>query len=73
VLRPDGELVRAGGRVVKNVTGYDLMRLWCGSLGTLGILVSVAVRVLPRAPTRELALRFKSTLDAFDAGRVRRR
>lgn len=47
VLRADGELVRAGGRVVKNVTGYDLMRLWCGSLGTLGIITRVALRVFP--------------------------
>jgi glycolate oxidase FAD binding subunit len=36
---------------VKNVTGYDLMRLWCGSLGTLGIFTSVALRVFPRAET----------------------
>lgn len=54
VLRADGELVKAGGRVVKNVTGYDLMRLWCGSLGTIGIVTSVAVRVLPRVETIDL-------------------
>ena len=54
VLRADGELVKAGGRVVKNVTGYDLMRLWCGSLGTIGIVTSVAVRVLPRVETVDL-------------------
>lgn len=50
VLRPDGELVHAGGRVVKNVTGFDLMRAWCGALGTLGLFVEVALRVYPLRP-----------------------
>ncbi len=54
VLRADGQLVKAGGRVVKNVTGYDLMRLWCGSLGTLGIITQVTVRVMPRAETADV-------------------
>ena len=54
VLRADGELVKAGGRVVKNVTGYDLMRTWCGSLGTLGIITSVALRVVPKPLQLEL-------------------
>lgn len=57
VLRADGELVKAGGRVVKNVTGYDLMRLWCGSLGTLGVIASVALRALPRLETVDLRFR----------------
>ena len=56
VLRADGELVKAGGRVVKNVTGYDLMRLWSGSLGTLGIITEVALRVYPKAPSIDLAM-----------------
>ncbi len=60
VMRADGELVRAGGRVVKNVTGYDFMRLWCGSLGTLGIIVSANLRVMPIAETEDLILQVES-------------
>ena len=64
VLRADGERVKAGGRVVKNVTGYDLMRLYCGSLGTLGIIERVALRVLPRTETTDIAVALRS----FDEG-----
>jgi glycolate oxidase FAD binding subunit len=47
----DGRLVKSGARTVKNVTGYDLHRLATGSLGTLGVITQVAVKVrpLPRA------------------------
>jgi glycolate oxidase FAD binding subunit len=46
-LRADGELAKAGGRVVKNVAGYDLMKLFTGSYGTLGMLTQVTFRVYP--------------------------
>ena len=43
----DGRLVRSGARTVKNVTGYDVHRLATGSLGTLGVIVQVALKVRP--------------------------
>jgi glycolate oxidase FAD binding subunit len=46
-VRADGEIAKAGGRVVKNVAGYDLMKLFTGSYGTLGIIAQVTLRVYP--------------------------
>ncbi len=46
-VRSDGEVAKAGGRVVKNVAGYDLMKLFTGSFGTLGILTELTFRVYP--------------------------
>jgi glycolate oxidase FAD binding subunit len=44
----EGRLVKAGGPVVKNVTGFDLCRLLVGSLGTIGLIAEVVLRVRPR-------------------------
>jgi glycolate oxidase FAD binding subunit len=46
-VRADGQIAKAGGRVVKNVAGYDLMKLFTGSYGSLGILTEVTLRVYP--------------------------
>jgi glycolate oxidase FAD binding subunit len=48
----DGTIAHAGGMVVKNVTGYDMSRLYIGSFGTLVALAQLNLRTLPRAPER---------------------
>ena len=51
-----GETFKSGGRVVKNVTGYDLCKLLAGSWGTLAAMTDVTVKVLPRAETEQTLL-----------------
>lgn len=53
-----GELLRFGGEVMKNVAGYDVSRVLAGSLGTLGLIVDLSLKVLPR-PVAEASLRFE--------------
>jgi glycolate oxidase FAD binding subunit len=57
VMNGQGEELRFGGQVMKNVAGFDLSRLMAGSFGTLGLLLEVSLKVLPR-PDEEITLRF---------------
>ena len=55
VALPDGKLASAGGRVVKNVSGYDMMKLQYGALGSLGVIVAASFKVFPR-PLRDVTV-----------------
>lgn len=55
IVNGRGEHLRFGGEVIKNVAGYDVSRAMAGALGTLGVILSVSLKVLPR-PERELTL-----------------
>lgn len=64
----DGTLAKAGGMVVKNVTGFDLMKMHLGALGTLGVVPRVNLKVLPKpAAERSLVLQFEGPGPAFAA------
>ena len=55
-VRADGEIAKAGGRVVKNVAGYDLMKLFTGAYGTLGIMTQLTFRTYPLITTSQTLL-----------------
>ncbi len=55
VALPDGKLATGGGRVVKNVSGYDMMKLHYGALGSLGVIVAASFKVFPR-PLQDVTL-----------------
>jgi glycolate oxidase FAD binding subunit len=61
LLNGRGDIMTFGGEVMKNVAGYDVSRLMCGALGTLGILLEISLKVLP-VPQSELTLMLETDL-----------
>ncbi|MDQ6970298.1 MAG: glycolate oxidase subunit GlcE, partial [Mariprofundus sp.] len=53
IINGKGEILRFGGEVMKNVAGFDVSRLMAGSLGTLGVLLDVSMKILPHRQTEQ--------------------
>jgi glycolate oxidase FAD binding subunit len=71
VVLPDGTVAKAGGKVVKNVAGYDLSKLFTGSLGTLGIIATCNFRLHPRPEaSRTVAVELNDALSAGKAAQA---
>lgn len=69
VVQADGTVVKSGGKVVKNVAGYDLNKLYIGAFGTLGIITEVTLKLSP-IPVRQAMLTadFQNVQEAVDTG-----
>jgi glycolate oxidase len=64
VVLVDGRVLRAGGKNVKDVAGYDLVKLMCGSEGTLGVITEVLVKLVPLPETKRTALAMYNDVEA---------
>ena len=62
IINGKGEILKFGGEVMKNVAGYDISRLMVGALGTLGVLLEISLKVLPK-PAKEITLCFAMPAD----------
>ena len=67
-----GEAIRVGGRLVKEVAGYDVLRLLCGSEGTLAVLTELTMRLMPAPETSGLGLAYFPSLAGRAGSRVLR-
>ena len=68
VALADGTVAKSGGKVIKNVAGYDLAKLFTGSFGTLGAILEVSVRLHPLPPATATAVGHTQTRDLLGRG-----
>lgn len=69
VVHADGKMVKSGGKVVKNVAGYDLNKLYIGAFGTLGIITDVSLKLAPIPSHQEIVVvQFHNIQDAVNTG-----
>ena len=68
VVTPEGEIIRTGGKTMKNVTGYDLTKLIVGSEGTLGVITEAILRLHPKPQATQTLMALFD--DIIDAGRA---
>ena len=69
VVHANGTVVKSGGKVVKNVAGYDLNKLYIGAFGTLGIIIEVALKLSPIPPRQAIvAAEFQNIQNAINTG-----
>jgi len=66
IINGKGEILTFGGEVMKNVAGYDVSRLMAGAMGTLGVLLEVSLKVLPKAELESTQLFHCSSAEALD-------
>jgi glycolate oxidase FAD binding subunit len=71
IVRADGVIAKGGGKVVKNVAGFDLPKLFTGSLGTLGAIVNVTFRVYPKEASASTVILRSTDADGLSALAIR--
>ncbi|MUK90250.1 glycolate oxidase subunit GlcD [Ornithinibacillus sp. L9] len=64
IVLPNGDIIRTGGKLAKDVAGYDLTRLFVGSEGTLGIITEATLKLIPKPETKKTMLALYQDLDA---------
>jgi glycolate oxidase len=64
IVLPNGEIIRTGGKLAKDVAGYDLTRLFVGSEGTLGIVTEATLKLVPKPETKKTMLALYQDIDA---------